>query len=123
MRECSGIKANGERCRGIAKAGSDYCPAHDPARTQARREAASKAARAKGPAGEIVEIKARIRELAEGVAEGTVDKGRASVAFQGLGVLCRFVEVERRVREQEELIAEVEELKKLVSTRGNRWGA
>ena len=68
MRECSGIKANGERCRGIAKAGSDYCPAHDPARTQARREAASKAARAKGPVGEIVEIKACIRELAEGVA-------------------------------------------------------
>src|SRR5215217_7441401 len=47
MRGCSAIKANGERCRGIAATGSDYCPAHDPARADARIKAASKAAKSR----------------------------------------------------------------------------
>jgi hypothetical protein len=117
VRKCTGIKASGDRCQGIAKAGSDFCPAHDPARAEARREAASKAARAKGPGGEIVGIKARIRELAEGVIEGEVERGRASVAFQGLGVLKGFMELELKIKEQQEFEARLSELEALVEQR------
>jgi adenylate cyclase class IV len=47
-----------------------------------------------------------------------VARGRASVAFQGLGVLARFIELERKVDETRELrekVAELEELARQVS--------
>jgi hypothetical protein len=40
------------------------------------------------------------------------------VAFQGLGVLKGFLELERKVHETDEIAAEVEELKKLVDASG-----
>ena len=97
--------SNGERCRGIAAAGSDYCPAHDPARAEARKRAASKAARSRhsGTSGEIAELKDALRALYGEVREGTVTTGIGAVRCQVLNARIRLVESGVRVREQEEL--------------------
>lgn len=97
MAECGSIKADGERCRGIAKAGSDRCPAHDPARKEARKRAASKAARSKGGSGELAELRRRLRKLGEEVLDGRHDPRRAAVAVQAWNAAVRTLEQEHRV--------------------------
>lgn len=113
MAACSGIKANGERCRGIAATGSDFCPAHDPNRAEARRRSARKAARSKGngSAGELDKIKGGVRTVIAAVLRGRLDRGRGAVALQGYNTLLRAVEIGQRA-DLEELAQEVQELKR-----------
>ena len=117
MRGCSAIKANGERCRGIAATGSDYCPAHDPARADARTKAASKAARSRSVAvmetRTIILIKDALKDLYQAVLEGRVDRS-AAAANQIANTQLRAMEVERRVREQDELEIRLDELEGLL---------
>src|SRR5215203_6756359 len=109
MGGCSAIKGNGERCRGIAATGSDYCPAHDPARAEERKRAASKAARARHDP-EIREIKKLLKDLYAGVLEGRVERAAAAVANQVANTRLRALEVERRIREADELEERLDEL-------------
>ena len=109
MAGCSAIKGNGERCRGIAATGSDYCPAHDPARAEDRKRAASKAARARHDP-EIRELKELLKDLYAAVLEGRVERSAAAVANQIANTRLRALEVERRIREQDELEGQLEEL-------------
>ena len=69
MTQCIGVKPDGELCRGIATGGSDYCPAHDPSRQEARKRSASKAARSKKPQREIADIKEQVTELIQAVRD------------------------------------------------------
>jgi hypothetical protein len=78
VRVCPVIKPNGERCRGIVGAGNDYCPAHDPARKDARRRAASKAARSK-PDARIKGVKGQLQDLADRVLSGELERADAAV--------------------------------------------
>jgi hypothetical protein len=110
MRNCTAIKANGQRCRGIATSGSDWCPAHDPARAEERSRAASKAAKSLARTPEITRIKSSLKDLYEDVLEGRVDRSAAAVANQVCNTLLRAIEVERRVREQDELEIRLDEL-------------
>ena len=115
------IAGSGEPCRGLVRVGNDYCPAHDPARAEDRRRAASKAARSK-PSVELHVVKQQLRDIADGVLAGDIDKGTGSVAAQVLGVFTRVVEVERRVREQDELLERLDALEQ--AAQGRRpWGA
>lgn len=118
MRGCSAIKANGERCKGIAATGSDYCPAHDPARADARIKAASKAAKSRSATAtettEILVIKDALKDLYDAVLEGRMDRSAAAVANQIANTQLRAVEVERRVREQDELEIRLDELEGLL---------
>src|SRR5688500_11050833 len=109
MAGCSAIKANGERSRGIAATGSDYCPAHDPARAEERKRAASKAARARHEP-DSRELKALLKDLYSAVLEGRVERAAAAVANQIANTRLRALEVERRVREQDELEEHLDEL-------------
>ena len=119
---CAGHKPDGTPCERIVGASQEYCYAHDPARAQARSEAASKAARSKVDV-EISTIKWRLREVAEGVLDGSIDKGKGSVSFQGFGVLIRAIEVERKIREQEQLEERLAALEAAQEQRGGgRWG-
>jgi hypothetical protein len=102
VRVCPAIKPNGERCRGIVGAGSDYCPAHDPARKDARRRAASKAGRSKPDAG-IKGVKDQLQELADRVLSGELERADAAVVSQILNVKLRALELERKWRELGEL--------------------
>jgi len=117
MRGCSAIKANGERCKGIAATGSDYCPAHDPARADARIKAASKAAKSRSATlteTDIRVIKEALKDLYDAVLEGRMDRSAAAVANQIANTQLRAVEVERRVREQDDLEIRLDELEGLL---------
>lgn len=125
MAGCAGIKPDGSRCRGIAARGSDYCPAHDPARSDARRRSASKAARSK-PHAELAGVRHQLQDLADSVLSGSVDRADASVAGQLLNVKLRALEQERRLVDQAELIERLEVLEAAAAnTRtnpgGRRW--
>jgi hypothetical protein len=128
MTQCTAIKTDGERCRGIAKAGSDWCPAHDPSRGEARRRAASKAARSKS-GSEIKTLKARLVALADDVLSGRVDKGVAAVVNQIYNTRLRALDLERDIREQDEMlerIVTIEKAMERVAERGKgggRWEA
>lgn len=128
MAQCPAIKEGGERCKNLAATGSDYCPAHDPARAEARRRSASKGGRSKGGGAELKELKREVRAVIGGVLNGRIDKGPGSVALQGFNVLIRATEQERRLLETQELeerLAQLEEAAGNQSNRkgANRWGA
>ena len=110
MARCAGVKADGTACERIVSDDHTWCYAHDPSKAEARSHNASKAGRVKTIAGEVVEIRERIRQLAEDVIEGRVDKGKASVAFQGLGVAVKYFELQRRIKETDELLQRIEAL-------------
>lgn len=114
MAGCSVIKANGERCRGIAATGSDYCPAHDPARAEQRKRSARKAARSKDGGAELRVLKRGIRTVTAAVLSGRLDRGRAAVGLQGYNLLLRAYS-EGRNDLLEELARDVEELKRGIS--------
>jgi len=117
MRGCSAIKANGERCKGIAATGSDYCPAHDPARADARTRAASKAAKSRSATVteiDITTIKEALKYLYDAVLEGRVERSAAAVASQIANTQLRAVELERRIREQENLEDRLDDLEGLL---------
>ncbi|MDP9477496.1 MAG: hypothetical protein M3R38_17730 [Actinomycetota bacterium] len=109
MGQCSGIKGDGTRCRGIAGAASGLCAAHDPARRDARRRAASRAGRSR-PNGELRRVKDRLLGLADDVLAGEVNRADAAVVAQLLNVLLRATEVERRTADLADLTERLGEL-------------
>jgi hypothetical protein len=129
MAKCPAITRSGQSCRGFVRPGDEFCVAHDPDRAEERRAAASKAGRSRTTA-EFREVKAQLRQLANDVLSGRVDKGRASVVAQILGVWCKTAEAEVRLREFEEIqlpefkevVVRLEHLEELQSlSRGNGW--
>jgi hypothetical protein len=133
MAFCSGIRADGGRCRGQAISDSQWCFSHHPEYEEQRRRRASKGGKRGGcgrPQVELADIKRRLLELTEGMLsddeEKRVDKGVAAVASQVLNVYLRAVSVELKAREQLELIERLETLEEgLERTNGGgrRWGA
>jgi hypothetical protein len=123
MTRCIGLKPNSELCKGVASRGSDYCPAHDPARKEARRRNASKAARSK-PGREIKDLKSQLEDLAADVLSGKTESKIGAVVNQVLNTRVRLLETERKIRETEELAREVEELRDLLEAQreGHAWG-
>jgi hypothetical protein len=111
--KCPAITRGGEACRGLVRPGNDYCPAHDPARQEARRRAASKAGKSK-PGRELADIKKSLLDLAEDVLEGRKDRGDAAVAGQLLNYAIRVVAVALKVKEIEELEGRLEQLESLL---------
>jgi hypothetical protein len=109
MPQCSGSKPDGSPCERIVSPSQTYCHAHDPSRSEQRRRAASKAVKSK-PNQEVAEIKQRLKALAEDVLECRVPRADAAVVSQVYNVVLRTLEVERKIREQEELIERLEDL-------------
>lgn len=101
---CGYIKPGGERCKGVPVHGSDLCAAHHPDYQASRRAGARRGGKSRGSsAAEIVGIKGEIRAVIESVQGGDLNRGTGAVVFQGYNILLRAVEVERKVREQEDL--------------------
>jgi hypothetical protein len=123
MSICVANKRDGTPCTLSAQPDNEYCWAHAPENAEHRKRTASKAGGARANS-EIGTIKRRLREVAEGVLDGSVDKGKGSVSFQGFGVLIRAIETERKIREQEEILERIEQLEQasLQQKGGFRWG-
>jgi len=115
---CAAFTGKGRPCRGLVRPHSDYCPAHDPARADARRRSASKAARSK-PGAEVRDLKDRLGTLADDVLAGRVEPKAAAVATQIIGAYARLLEFERKVKEQEEFENRLAALEEGVE---KRWG-
>ena len=110
-RQCSFIKASGERCRGAATGQHGLCWAHDPANAARRRRTASRGGRGKANK-EVADLKDELRDVIAGVKAGDLDRNDAAVMIQGYRALKDFIALERQVRETDELAAEIEELKR-----------
>ncbi len=127
MPSCSGIKADGGRCRAQAIRGSEWCFNHHPDYEQQRRQRASKGGKRGGrgrPQVELADLKGKLSALADNVLEARVSRSNAAVAAQVLNVYLRAVSVELKVVEQRELIERLEALEHSAQTEGGRrWGA
>ncbi len=125
MSLCSGIKADGGRCRAQAMRASEWCIGHDPDQVEARRRRASKGGKRGGrgrPQAELSDVKRRLSDLVDDVLEGRKDRGDAAVAGQLLNTYIRAVGVELKVREQQEIVERLEELEEGLRQRGGGFG-
>jgi len=128
MARCPAIKADGERCRGEAMPGAEWCYSHNPEHADARQRAARKGGNRGGrgrPVSDLAEVKRRLREMVECVMEGTVDRGDAAVAGQLLNTWIRATTAELKAREQQDLEERLEQLEALLHDRDEetRWRA
>jgi hypothetical protein len=117
MAGCSGIKADGGRCKAQAIAGSPWCFNHHPDYEERRRRRASRGGKRGGrgrPQAELADVKDRLRAMIDDVRNGTMDRADAAVCAQLYNSLLRAVSVELKVREQLELEQRVEELEHLL---------
>ena len=120
---CAGTTRDGRQCTAIVRPPQTYCYQHDPARSEERRRNASRAGKSVG-AREIRDLKKRISLVIEAVLEGSQDRGRAAVAIQGFNALKSVLELERKVKEQEEILERIESLEQSAEAKGgSRWGA
>jgi hypothetical protein len=122
MAQCAAIKANGERCKGVAIGSSQWCYQHSPQHAQERRRNASKGGKRGGrgrpsPAGELEEVKTLLRELTEDVLSGKQDKSIATIANLLLNTRLRAVELERKWKEVQELEGRLEALEGVLKGR------
>jgi hypothetical protein len=107
--QCQAIKANGERCRGLATGQQSLCWAHDPANRERRRRTASRGGKAK-PNRELHTIKQRLFDLVDGVLSGETDRSDAAVAGQLLNTVIRAIGMELKVKDQLDLLERLEAL-------------
>src|SRR5918998_5703489 len=128
MALCSGIRADGGRCRAQAMRNSEWCIGHHPDQAEARRRRASKGGKRGGrgrPSAELARLQRRFEELAESVLSGEIERGVGAVAGQPLNGARACVRDALAAREQEELIGRLEALEEALERQkeGHRYGA
>ena len=129
MPTCSGIKADGGRCKGQAIHSSEWCFSHHPDYEDQRRRRASKGGKRGGrgrPAVEVGDLKALLSDLYTDILDGTTEPKIGAVANQIINTRARLLETELRIRESEELERRLEELERRLEGRneGSRgWGS
>jgi hypothetical protein len=125
MALCSGIRADGGRCKAQAISDSQWCFNHHPDYEEARRRRASRGKRGgRGrPTSELSRLASRFEELADKVLSGEVERGAGAVAGQLLNGARACVRDGLAAREQEELVERLEALEQAVESQrgGSRW--
>ncbi len=118
--QCTALKPNGQRCTLPAKGQQTVCWAHSPENAAKRRRTASRGGRGKS-GREIRDLKKQLEDLVDDVREGRMERGDAVVINQILNTRARLIELERKVKEQDEIIERIEALE---AKRGanTRWG-
>jgi hypothetical protein len=124
MAQCAGNKRNGERCTATVEPPQAFCWWHDDANAEQRRRAASRGGRGK-PSREIRDLKKELEDLAKDVLTGEVDKGTGAVVNQIMHTRLRAVELERKIREQDELERRIEVMAEALERQkgGSAYGA
>ena|SRR5215216_5947020 len=132
MALCSGIKADGGRCKAQAIRGSAYCVGHDPDQAEARRRRASRRASKGGrrggrgrPVSELASLRDENAQIRQRLLDGELMPGVAAVAIQSLNCDIRAVATTLKAKEQEELIERLESLEEVLEQRKQerRYGA
>lgn len=129
MSFCSGIRADGGRCKAQAIRGAEWCVNHHPDYEGARRRRNSKGGKRGGrgrPTSELQRLGARFEELADKVLAGEVERAAGAVAGQLLNGARACVRDALAAREQEELIERLEALEERSQGEkngGRRWRA
>ena len=126
MALCSGIRADGGRCRAQATRNSEWCIGHDPDQAEARRQRASKGGKRGGrgrATTELARLRDRFEALADAVLSGEVERGVGAVAGQLLNGARACVRDGLTARELEDLAGRLEALEREEEQpiRG-RWG-
>ncbi len=126
---CAGITRAGGRCSHTATADT-FCHLHHPDRAEQRRRDASRGGKAGGNGrssglSETAEAKRWIRALVARLLKGEVPRDVATAAFMGLGTLARYIDLERRLIEQEEVLVRMEKIEDALEERdrGGGYGA
>src|SRR5215212_3818939 len=119
MPQCQGIKRDGSRCTQSVLAGVQRWFNHEQNRAEERRRNSSRAGRTKR-AGEISDLKKQLKDLAADVLSGKVGHSEAAVINQILNTRARLIELERKIREQEELEERLEALESVLKVRSAR---
>ncbi len=125
MAFCSGIKADGGRCKAQAMSSAEWCISHHPDKADARRRRASKGGRSGGrgrPTSELIRLRDRFEELADAVLTGKIGRADGAVAGQLLNGARACVRDGLAAREQEELVARLEELEGVLAQRDGGFG-
>ena len=129
MGSCSGIRADGGRCKAQAISGSEWCFNHHPDYEEQRRRRGSRGGKRGGrgrPVVELVAIKSKLETLADNVLSGSVDRSDAAVVAQIYNTVIRAVATGLKAREVEEIESRLEELEILLKDRNQdeaRYGA
>src|SRR5215213_8670118 len=127
MSLCSGIRADGGRCRAQAMRNSEWCINHHPERAEARRRRASKGGKRAGrgrPIAELSSLREENAVIRRRLLEGDLLPSVAAVAVQSINTDIRAVGVTLRAREQEELTERLEALEEALEQRKGEtpWG-
>jgi hypothetical protein len=123
LAQCSAIKRDGTRCKGIAMEGYEWCYAHHPGYSKERRRNAHRGGkrggrgRTKAGAAGLQDIKDLLRNLTDDVLSGEVERGVAIAANQLLNTSLRALELERRWKEIGELEGRLEALEGVLKGR------
>jgi hypothetical protein len=128
MSVCSGIRADGGRCKAQAMRNSEWCINHHPDQAELRRRRASKGGKRGGRGRPIAELGALRDENAEvrrRLLEGELLPNVAAVAVQSINTDIRAVGAAMKAREQEEILERIAALEQSAETAkgGSRWGA
>ena len=123
MARCVGLKRDGSQCTATVDPPQRYCWWHDPKHADQRSRAASKAARSK-PSKEIKDLKKQLEDLADAVLKGRVDRGDAIAVNQIINTRAWLIELEGKIKEQEEFEQRLKELEELAARQQSpRYGA
>jgi hypothetical protein len=120
MALCSGIRADGGRCKAQAIRGSAYCVGHDPDQAEARRRRASKGGKRGGrgrPVAELGALRDENSDIRRRLLEGELAPNVAAVALQSINTDIRAVGAALKAREQEELSDRLEALEESLEQR------
>ena len=128
MRTCSGIRADGGRCKAQPMRNSQYCLNHDPNRVEENRRRSSKGGKRGGrgrPVSELGALREENADIRRRLLEGELQPGVAAVAIQSINCDIRAVATTLKAREQGELEQRLQELEAAVeaqqSATGWRW--
>jgi hypothetical protein len=125
---CASITRAGGLCKLEATHGS-YCYSHAPETADERRRRARRGGKAGGngrarSSPELQEVKNLLKDLTDRVIgkEGTeyLWPAAGAVAAQLINARLRTIELERKIREQEELLQRIEQLEELLD-KSNHW--
>ena len=120
MSICSGIRADGGRCKAQAMRNSEWCINHHPDYEQERRRRASKGGKRGGrgrPITELASLREENADIRRRLLDGELLPNVAAVAVQSINTDIRAVGAALKAREQEELTERLEALEEALEQR------